>query len=215
MPEALAVEAAGYALVIAGVSLSADWAMFSLACAVAGVIAFGTALRPDRRAAGYVGTGFLLLAGWSRLHVEGIEVVEAYTVPFSLVLLGIGWLRARRSSSWTAYGSGLTFSLLPSLALTYAESEGWIRPLALGVVSFVTLLVGARFRLQAPALLGGVTLAAVAVHELAPWIAEIVTAVPRWVPMALGGLLLLLVGATFEARVKDLRRMRDAIRALH
>jgi hypothetical protein len=171
-------------------------------------------LRTDRRAAGYVGTGFLLLASWARLRVQDIDVLEAYTVPFSLVILGIGWWRARQASSWVAYGSGLTSSLLPSLLAVYAASEGWLRPLALGVVSLVVLLAGARWRLQAPAVLGGFTLLAVAVHELAPWIVELVGAVPRWVPMALGGLLLLLIGATYEARLKDARRMRDMVRAL-
>ncbi len=210
----LAAEIAGYALGLLGLLLAADLAMFSVACAVAAVLAFGTALRPDRRAAGYVGTGLLLLASWTRLYVQGIDVVEAYTVPFSLVILGVGWWRARKASSWVAYGTGLTSSLLPSLLAVYAESEGWLRPLALGVVSLAVLLAGARWRLQAPAVLGGFTLLAVAVHELAPWIVELVTAVPRWVPMAVGGLLLLLVGATYEARLKDARRMRDMVRAL-
>ncbi|MCT9933285.1 hypothetical protein N5079_24030 [Planotetraspora sp. A-T 1434] len=211
----VAVEISGYLLGLAGLFLAADLRMFSLACAVAGVLGLGTALLKDRRVAGYVGTGFLLLASWTRLFADGIDVVEAYTVPFSLVLLLIGWLRARESSSWLSYGSALTFSLGPSLVVVYAQPEGWIRPLTLGLASLAVLLAGARFRLQAPAVLGGFTLAAVAVHELAPWIAQLVTAVPRWVPMAAGGLVLLLVGATYEARLKDIRRIRDGIRALH
>ncbi|MEU6412928.1 hypothetical protein [Microbispora sp. NPDC046933] len=210
----VAVEITGYALGSAGLLLAVDLPMFSLACAVAGVLATGTALRPDRRVAGYVGTAFLLLAGWTRLLAERVELVEAYTVPFSLVLLAIGWRRARESSSWPAYGAGLSFSFLPSLLAVYAQLGGWIRPLTLGVASFVVLLLGARSRLQAPVALGGFTLAAVAVHELAPWIAQLVTAVPRWVPVAAGGMALVLIGATYEARLKDVRRMRDGFRGL-
>ncbi|WP_433498973.1 SCO7613 C-terminal domain-containing membrane protein [Sphaerimonospora sp. CA-214678] len=209
-----AVETAGYALGTIGLLLAADLRMFSLACAVAGVLGFGTALRPDRRMAGYAGTAFLLPAHWTRLLADGVEAVEAYTVPFSLVLLAIGWWRARRSSSWLAYGSGLSFSLLPSLLALYAQPEGWIRPAALGLASMAVLLAGARFRLQAPAVLGGFTLAAVAVHELAPWIAQLMTVVPRWVPVAVGGLALLLIGATYEARLRDIRRIRDGLRSL-
>ncbi|GAA4204624.1 hypothetical protein GCM10022252_63960 [Streptosporangium oxazolinicum] len=210
---AVGVEAAGYALVGAGLPLaSADLPLASLACAVAGVLMTGTALRPDRRWAGYAGTGLLLLASWLRLLASDISVIEAYTVPFSLVLLGFGWWRARggKMSSWGAYGPGLVSSLVPSTFALLAGS-GWLRPLLLGVVSLAVLLAGARLRLQAPAVLGGLTVAVVALHELAPWIAEVVVLVPRWVPMALGGLLLVVVGATYEARLRDVRRLRGAI----
>lgn len=177
-----------------------------------GVLLAGTALRPDRRWAGYAGTGFLLLASWLRLLASDISVIEAYTVPFSLVLLGFGWWRARggETSSWGAYGPGLVSSLAPS-TFALLTGSGWLRPLLLGGVSLAVLLIGARLRLQAPAVLGGLTLAVVALHELAPWIAEVVVLVPRWVPMALGGLLLVAVGATYEARLRDVRRLRGAV----
>ncbi|MDP9864686.1 MULTISPECIES: SCO7613 C-terminal domain-containing membrane protein [Streptosporangium] len=210
---AIGVEAAGYALAAVGLWLgAADLPLAGLACAVVGVLMAGTALRPDRRWAGYVGTGFLLAASWLRLLASDVTVVEAYTVPFSVVLLAFGWWRARgrETSSWVAYGSGLASSLVPSVIALLAGA-GWIRPLLLGAVSLAVLLVGARFRLQAPALLGGLTLAVVALHELAPWIAQIVVMVPRWVPMAAGGLLLVVLGATYEARLGDVRRLRAAV----
>ncbi|MGV9771907.1 SCO7613 C-terminal domain-containing membrane protein [Streptosporangium sp. NPDC003464] len=210
---AIGVEAAGYALAAVGLWLgAADLPLAGLACAVVGVLMAGTALRPDRRWAGYVGTGFLLAASWLRLLASDVTVVEAYTVPFSVVLLAFGWWRARgrETSSWVAYGSGLASSLVPSVIALLAGA-GWIRPLLLGAVSLAVLLAGARFRLQAPALLGGLTLAVVALHELAPWIAQIVVMVPRWVPMAAGGLLLVVLGATYEARLGDVRRLRAAV----
>ncbi|MER5324846.1 SCO7613 C-terminal domain-containing membrane protein [Streptosporangium roseum] len=210
---AIGAEAAGYALAAVGLALgAADLPLAALACAVAGVLMAGTALRPDRRWAGYVGTGFLLVASWLRLLASDITVIEAYTVPFSLVLLAFGWWRSRsrETSSWVAYGAGLASSLLPSMIAMLAGA-GWVRPLLLGAVSLAVLLAGARLRLQAPALLGGLTLAAVALHELAPWIAQVVVMVPRWVPMAAGGLLLVVVGATYEARLGDVRRLRAAV----
>ncbi|SNT52793.1 hypothetical protein SAMN05216276_105532 [Streptosporangium subroseum] len=210
---AIGVETAGYALATAGLLLGvADLPLAGLACAVVGVLMAGTALRPDRQWAGYVGTGFLLTASWLRLLASDITVIEAYTVPFSLVLLAFGWWKSRNRqvSSWIAYGSGLASSLAPSMIAMLAGG-GWLRPLALGTVSLAVLLSGARFRLQAPALLGGFTLAVVALHELAPWIAQAVVAVPRWVPMAFGGLLLVVVGATYEARLGDVRRLRAAV----
>ncbi|WP_214110265.1 SCO7613 C-terminal domain-containing membrane protein [Acrocarpospora catenulata] len=215
----LGVEIAGYGLAVTGIGLSADARMLSVALAVAGVIAVGTALRTDRRKAAYAGTALLLLASWVRLSAENVTVVEAYTVPVSAVLLAFGWFRAREGSSWVAYGSGLSFSLIPSVFALYGNvypsgGAGWLRPLGLGLAALVILLAGARWRLQAPALLGGFTLAAVAVHELAPYVSELMVSVPRWVPMAFGGLLLLVVGATYEARLRDLRRLTSTIKGL-
>ncbi|MGV9599270.1 SCO7613 C-terminal domain-containing membrane protein [Streptosporangium sandarakinum] len=227
---AAGVEAAGYALAAAGLILAvtgslpevvadaggdgsgADLPVMALACAVVGVLMAGTALRPDRRQAGYVGTGFLLVASWLRLLAWDVSVIEAYTVPFALVLVAFGRWRARgaRVSSWSAYGTGLATGLLPS-AFAVFQGEGWVRPLLLGLVSMAVLLAGARLRLQAPALLGGLTLAVVVLHELAPWVALVVVAVPRWVPMAAGGLLLVALGATYEARLRDVRRLRAAV----
>ncbi|MEU9831549.1 hypothetical protein AB0D67_08400 [Streptosporangium sp. NPDC048047] len=227
---AIGAEAAGYVLVAAGLLLAvagsvpgvttdagtdgsgADLPVMALACAVAGVLMAGTALRPDRRQAGYVGTGLLLAASWLRLLAWDVSVIEAYTVPFALVLVVFGRWRARgaRTSSWSAYGAGLATGLLPS-AFAVLQGGGWVRPLLLGLVSMAVLLAGARWRLQAPALLGGLTLAVVVLHELAPWIALAVVAVPRWVPMAAGGLLLVALGATYEARLSDVRRLRAAV----
>lgn len=179
----------------------------SLVCAGAGVVAVAAAAWKRVPAIGYLGTGFLLVSSWMRLWAEEVTVVEAYTLPFSLVLLGIGWLRGRHGSSWKAYGAGLVFTFGPSLL---AEPTA-LRSLLLGAAALAVTVAGARHRLQAPAVLGALTLAAVAVRELAPWVAGLVTALPRWVPIAVGGMLLLVVGATYEARKRDLVRLKDAV----
>ncbi|MBB5083198.1 SCO7613 C-terminal domain-containing membrane protein [Nonomuraea endophytica] len=179
----------------------------SLVCAGAGVVAVAGAAWKRVPVLGYLGTGFLLASSWMRLWAEEVTVIEAYTLPFSLVLLGIGWLRGRRGSSWKAYGAGLVFTFGPSLL---AEPTA-LRSLLLGVAALAVTVAGARHRLQAPAVLGALTLGAVAVRELAPWVAGLVTALPRWVPIAVGGMLLLVVGATYEARKRDLVRLKDAV----
>ncbi|MGV9380321.1 SCO7613 C-terminal domain-containing membrane protein [Nonomuraea sp. NPDC003707] len=163
----------------------------------------------------YAGTTLLLLASWLRLGADEVTVVEAYTVPCSLVLVGSGWLRRRGApvSSWAAYGPGLSFTMLLSLVVVYSDTE-WRRSLALGVLALAVLFAGARFRLQAPTVIGGAVLAGVVVRELAPYVSEMFLAVPRWVPIAVGGVLLVVVGATYEARMRDLRRVRDVLRAM-
>ncbi|MEQ4724389.1 hypothetical protein [Nonomuraea sp. B19D2] len=189
--------------------------------AVAGVLVLLMSLWPGSAGRGgvnglrYTGATLLLLASWLRLGADEVTVVEAYTVPCSLVLLGSGWWRRRGApvSSWAAYGAGLSFTMLPSLVAVYSDTE-WRRSLALGVLALAVLFAGARFRLQAPTVIGAVVVAGVAVRELAPYVSELFLAVPRWVPIAVGGLLLVVVGATYEARMRDLRRLRDTLTAM-
>ncbi|MEU4234265.1 hypothetical protein AB0F17_59165 [Nonomuraea sp. NPDC026600] len=193
----------------------------SVGFAVAGVLVLlmslwaGSAGRGGVNGLRYTGAALLLLASWLRLGADEVTVVEAYTVPCSLVLLGSGWWRRRGApvSSWVAYGAGLSFTMLPSLVAVYSDTE-WRRSLALGVLALAVLFAGVRFRLQAPTAVGAVVVAGVAVRELAPYVSEMLLTVPRWVPIALGGLLLVVVGATYEARMMDLRRLRDTLTAM-
>jgi hypothetical protein len=194
----------------------------SVGFAVAGVLVLGMSLRAGWAGRDgaivlrYAGTVLLLLASWLRLGADEVTVVEAYTVPCSLVLLGLGWWRRRGAaavSSWAAYGAGLSFTMAPSLVAVYADTE-WRRSLALGVLALAVLFAGVRNRLQAPTVIGAVVLAGVVVRELAPYVSEMFLAVPRWVPIAVGGLLLVVVGATYEARMRDLRRLRDNLAAM-
>jgi hypothetical protein len=48
-------------------------------------------------------------------------------------------------------------------------------------------------------------------HELAPAVQQLAGMVPRWVPIAVIGVVLLAVGATYEARLRDLGRIRAAL----
>jgi hypothetical protein len=54
-----------------------------------------------------------------------------------------------------------------------------------------------------------------AAHELAPAVTELARIAPRWLPIALAGLVLLILGATYEARIRDLKRLGKALAGLH
>lgn len=101
-------------------------------------------------------------------------------------------------------------TLLPSLATAWSDVE-WTRPLLLGAAGLLLTLLGARHRLRAPLVLGGSALALVTLHELAPYLVQVTDALPRWVPPALAGLLLLALGATYEQRLRDVRRVREVL----
>ncbi|MDQ0408423.1 hypothetical protein ABVB69_19870 [Streptomyces sp. NPDC000349] len=212
------VEGAGAAAGVLALSLAVtDPPTLALVLALCGVVAAGTALRPDRRPVGHAAAAMFLLAAWVRLVAWDVTTPEAYTLPVTVPALVVGLLRRRREptvSSWTAYGAGLAVTLVPSLLATWGDPH-WTRPLLLGAASLAVTLAGARHRLQAPLLLGGGALALVALHELAPYIAQAVDALPRWVPPALAGVVLLVLGATYEQRLRDARRVREALGRLH
>ncbi|MFF2008878.1 SCO7613 C-terminal domain-containing membrane protein [Streptomyces sp. NPDC058195] len=214
-PVAPAVELAGAVPAVLAVLMAVpDRPFLALVLALCGVLAAGTAVRAERRpAAGYLATALFVLAAWVRLTASGVSAPEAYTLPVTVPALVVGVLRRRRdpsASSWTAYGAGLAATLVPSLAAAWFDPD-WPRPLLLGAAALVITLAGARLRLQALLLLGGAVLALDAVHELAPYVAQAVGALPRWLPLALAGVLLLAVGATYEQRLRDARRLKESV----
>ncbi|MFF4659876.1 SCO7613 C-terminal domain-containing membrane protein [Streptomyces sp. NPDC001381] len=210
----LAVEAAGAAAGLLAVGLAVlDLPLLALVLSLCGVIAAGTALRPERRPVGYAAAALFVLASWVRLAGWEVTVPEAYTLPVTVPALLVGVLRRRRdprASSWTAYGPGLAATLLPSLAAAWGDPE-WTRPLLLGAAALVLTLLGARHRLQAPLVLGGSVLVLDALHELAPYLVQVADVLPRWLPPALAGLLLLALGATYEQRLRDVRKVREVL----
>ncbi|WP_306335908.1 SCO7613 C-terminal domain-containing membrane protein [Streptomyces sp. KL118A] len=202
---------------VAVVLAAGDAPVLALVLSLCGVIASGTALRADRHAVGYAAGALFVLASWVRLAAWEVSAPEAYTLPVTVPALLVGLLRRRRDpalSSWTAYGPGLAVTLLPSLAAAWSDPH-WQRPLLLGTVALALTLAGAHHRLRAPLALGGTVLALDALHELAPYIVQVVDALPRWLPPALAGLLLLAVGATYEQRLRDARRFRNALNRMH
>ncbi|WP_234352784.1 SCO7613 C-terminal domain-containing membrane protein [Streptomyces sp. NRRL B-1140] len=208
------VEAVGAAVGLLAVALAVtDPPMLALVLALCGVIAAGTALRAGRRPVGYAATALFVLAAWVRLAAWDVGTPEAYTLPVTVPALLVGALRRRRdpqTSSWTAYGAGLAATLLPSLVAAWTDPQ-WTRPLLLGGAALLVTLLGARHRLRAPLVLGGSVLTLVTLHELAPYVVQVTGALPRWAPPALAGLLLLALGATYEQRIRDVRRVREVL----
>lgn len=161
----------------------------------------------------------VLTAGWlcgAAADLAGLQTPpEVYTAPVTLGGLLLGWLwRERLGSSWQAYGPALAITFVPSLLLM-ADQDGWQRPLLLGLSALVVTLAGLQYRQQAPALIGGVTLLLVAAHELAPGVAQLLGFMPRWVPIAVAGLLVMALGATYERRLGELRRLHGRFSTMH
>ena len=200
------VVAAGAAAgtVLAGVDGDRLW----LALLALGVAVAVLGVREDHRW-GWAAGLLLAASSWVRLALSDVTPPEAYTVPPAVALLAVGLLRRRRDRdypSWHAYGPGLSLALVPSLLRAISDT-GDLRPLLLGLAALAVLGAGVARRLQAPLLVGAGVLAVDALVQLAPYLAQAYEVVPRWVTIGLVGLLLLASGATYEQRVRDLRRV--------
>jgi hypothetical protein len=150
-----------------------------------------------------------LVAGWgvALLRPTG-AAIEAYVIPVSLMALTVS-LIARRDQppSWLVFGPALGVGLLPSLVSVLAGEGQHLRRLLLGLAALAILLAGSRARLSAPVVAGGGVLAVLALHE----VGLVWDLIPRWIPLAAGGLLLVLIAATLESRRRDLARFRHAL----
>ncbi|GID29215.1 SCO7613 C-terminal domain-containing membrane protein [Paractinoplanes brasiliensis] len=151
-----------------------------------------------------VAAGVLVAAG------NGVTTLEAYTVPAAAVALLAGVLFGRGRSSWVAYGPALVAALLPSLASVLAGDGQHLRRLLLGVAAVAVVVAGAVFKLRAPVLVGGGVLVVLALHELA----QFWDLIPRWIPLAVAGLLLVVIATTIERRRRDLRRVRTLMQRM-
>jgi len=212
--EARATEAAGHAAAVLALLLTTGSAgRAAVVCALWGLVAGMRALRPAGRSGYLVAAAAGQLAAWFLVLARAeVTLVEAYTIPAAAVALLAGLLARRRRaglSSWAAYGPALAAAMLPSLASILADgSEGqYLRRLLLGSAALAVVAAGAVARLRAPVLLGGGVLTLVALHELA----QVWDLIPRWIPLAAGGLLLVLLATTLERRRRDLDRFRAAL----
>lgn len=156
-------------------------------------------LRPQiHRAVGAtaLGTAYVL-----RLAASDVDVVEAYTLPFGVVLLAAGAWTLRRdpaASSVVTLGPGLTLALLPSLPQALADPTG-ARALMLGLGALLVLVVGTARNLKAPFILGGLVFALIVLVNVGPY----AFGLPRWMLIATASALLLGAGITWEDRVRD------------
>ena len=213
----LCVEVAGWLVTAAGVGQCLGRpGPASAATAVAGITSLGVATRADRRPALWPGLALCYVAWCIGLAAKGVSLPEPYTVPAALTAIAAGAMVSRREPrphSWLAYGPGLALLLLPSLVMAWAGT-GWIRPVMVGLASIAIAVLGARTRRQAPLLAGTAVAVLAALRGLAPDVTQLMHELPGWVPAAAGGAVLLWAGATYEARLRNLRAMRRSLASM-
>ncbi len=187
------------------------WGQMAIDLVVVGAAAGCYALVTGRRPVAAIAVADLVLAGWIAAAGADIRTPEVYTLPaaLGLALFAIPALRSG-AASWAAEGPAVAVALLPSALVVVAE------PTALRLVGVVTAaaaltVVGALTHRQAPFVLGAGALAAVVLGRLAPY----APLVPRWVTLATAGLVLLVVGATYERRRQQAREAVAWVAQMH
>ncbi len=207
------METLGLAGLVAGILLAAReerWLAAALTAAVPMLAV--AAVRPARRGYAWCGAAAAVAATWAWLAVANVALLEAYTLPAAAAALIAGavtWRGHPRGGSWLAFGPGIAVALLPSLVVTI-DRGGVARPLLLTGGALLVVLAGARARLQAPLILGALTLLALGVEVLLPVAARL----PRWVTIGAAGLVLLWLGATTDRRLTQLRGLRQRLQNL-
>jgi len=191
---------------------TATWTAVYLTAAGALVTAVSLQ-RQDRRQLAWVGGLLLAAASWVRLADVGVHAPEAYTLPSAVALLAVGIWRMRaepESDTMRTLSAGLGLAVVPSLLWVLADPTSW-RALLLGLGCLTLVLAGVALRWSAPVLFGAVAGGLLVVRFAAPYVEE---AVPRWALLGTAGALLLVVGATWEARRGDARSVANYMRAL-
>ncbi len=172
--------------------------------AVCGLAALVYSLRTGRELLALVGVPLVSAAVWVLLDDAEIGLVEAYSLPLAALCLLVGMVRLRRhpgASSWVTWGPVVTAALVPSTAVAMSEA-GLVRPVLVLVAGTATLIFGVHHRWQAPVVTAALCVAGTALSQLGPYAA----AVPRWLSLGVLGTVLLVAGATYEARLRDVRR---------
>jgi hypothetical protein len=180
---------------------------------VAGALVTASSIvHPTRRFLAWPGGLLLAAASWVRLEQVGVDVVEAYTLPSALVLVGVGMWRLRHDDdapTLTFLAPGLALATVPSLLATLDDPAS-PRALLLGLGCMALVLAGAGLRWSAPLLVGAGVGTLLVLRELAPYAAE----VPTWLTIGLSGTVLTVVGITWESRMRDLRLATHYLAAL-
>jgi hypothetical protein len=172
------------------------WGQVAVQLAVAGAAAGCYALVTRRGAVAVAAVADLVVAVWIAVGGTGVETPEAYTLPAAAGLLLVAVPRLRAGArSWAAEGAAVGVALVPSAVVVVADPSALRLVLVVAAAAALTV-AGTALHRQAPFVIGAAALLFVTVGRLAPY----APLLPRWVSLGTVGLLLLVVGATYERR---------------
>jgi hypothetical protein len=142
------------------------------------------------------------------LDLGGVHVVEAYVATPALwwTALGVVEMRRRDSVPSAVLLPGLVTGLLPSVALAL-QGDTW-RQVAVLLVAAAIVACGAQLRWSTPMAVGAGAIGLLVLRIVGPEVVQL----PRWLTLAVVGSVLLVLGATWEARLADVQRLAATLR---
>jgi hypothetical protein len=212
LPEASAVEWAGYIAAVIALALAARSPAFVAALLVGwGAVLWISASRPgrtgiQRRILFWAAAGCEIGAWWLIMRDADIAVPEAYTIPFALLALLVGQLELRQRptlGSWAAYGPALVAGFGPTVIVVLMTEANPIREVGLLLAALLTLIYGSLREQQAPVAVGAVVLTITALHALTVVVDSILLAI------LIGGVILIILGASSERRRRATERYQQ------
>jgi hypothetical protein len=180
------------------------------------VVAYFADRAPLTRMLAWVAIVYAAIAAVAGVALDAIHPAEIVTIPIALALLVTGAshlaaVPAARSWPWLAPGTAML--LLPSLLATIDERPVW-RIVGLGVVGIAVIVIAVTRRLQAPFVIGVVV---VLWHGIATFLPQLRAAYeffPWWLWLGVGGVLLIVLAARYEQRIRNLRSVAMRFAAL-
>ena len=208
--EGAALEIVGATGILVGLAIAtqdAPWFAGSLT-AIVPMLVVAAFARERTQIYGVAASAAAVAATWAWLGAAHVTVVEAYTAPAAVMALAVGLLEWQRgpARSWLALGPAIVLGLGPTLVLGIAQDDS-ARTLVAALMAFAVVGLGAWKQLQAPLVLGSLALLALAVNTFGPALARL----PRWLPLAIIGVLLMWIGATFETRRNRARSATESL----
>jgi hypothetical protein len=170
-----------------------------LTIAAAPLVAYG--MRPARRQALLLAGALLTFANTAFILGAGATTLEWFTLPPAAVILAIGIYGWRTQPSWIYLGPGLLLGLAPS-ALVANSNYDYLRTTFVVAAALAVILIGTRYALQAPFIIGATVLLKIALWQFL----QVAPLIPRWITLATAGLILLTVGATYERRLQNAKQ---------
>ncbi len=180
------------------------------------VIAFLVSGPPLTRLVALVAIVFAAIAGIAAEAFDTLGIVEFASIPIALALLATGLTELRAvpaARSWTWLAPGTAVLLVTSLLATIDDRPLW-RLVGLGVAGIAVVVLAVMRRLQAPFAIGVVVVLIHGIATFLPQLRAAYEALPWWLWLGAGGVLLIVLAARYEQRIRNLKSVAMRFAAL-
>ena len=180
------------------------------------VIAFSTDRAPFTRLVAWVSIAYAGVAVVAGVLTGALGRVELGAIPIAIAVIATGALQlvnTPTARTWAWLAPGVLVLLVPSLLATAWDAPLW-RLGGLGVVSIAIIVISVILRLQAPFLISVIVALIHGIATLLPQIRAVYVSVEWWLWVAIGGVIIVVIGARFEKSMNSFHSVAMRLKAL-